>query len=108
MDQPMDMLSPKHIVCQLRKVVYGLKQSPCAWFDRFNTIVLGYGFHHSNYAHSVFVHHSITCIIVLIVYVNDIIIFSNDSIGIPDLKSYSSQQFHTKDLDALSSLLSWD
>ena len=31
-------------VCRLRKSLYGLKQSPRAWFERFTKVVKGYGF----------------------------------------------------------------
>jgi hypothetical protein len=78
----------EHLVCRLRKALYGLKQSPRAWFDGFSAVVFGYGFQCSTYDHSVFVHHSSTCIVVLIVYVDDIIISGSDSTGIADLKRY--------------------
>ena len=91
----------KHLVCQLQKALYGLKQSPLAWFDRFSAVVLGYGFQRSTYDHSIFVCHSSTGIVVLIVYVDDIIISGSDSTGIADLKRYLGQRFHTKDLGTL-------
>ena len=81
--------------------MYGLKQSPRAWFDRFSTVVLGYGFQRSTSDHSIFVHHSSNGTIVLIVYVDDIIISGSDSTSIADLKTYLGKHFHTKDLGAL-------
>ena len=103
MDQPPGYVVPgqEHLVCRLRKALYGLKQSPRAWFDRFSAVVLAYGFHRSTFDHSIFVRHSSTGSIVLIVYVNDIIISGSDSNGIADLKQYLEQQFHTKDLGHL-------
>ena len=103
MDQPPRYVvsNSKHLVCQLRKALYGLKQSPRAWFDQFSVVVLGYGFECSHYDHSVFVHHSSTSTIVLIVYVDNIIISGSDYAGIADLKRYLVLQFHTKDLGSL-------
>jgi len=104
MDQPIDryvVAGNEHLVCRLRKALYGLKQSPCAWFDRFSVVVLGNGFQRSSSDHLVFVHHSSTGTIVLIVYVDDIIISGSDSTGIADLKIYLAKQFHTKDLAVL-------
>uniref|UniRef100_A0A2N9IFK3 Reverse transcriptase Ty1/copia-type domain-containing protein n=1 Tax=Fagus sylvatica TaxID=28930 RepID=A0A2N9IFK3_FAGSY len=103
MDQPPGYVvtGSEHLVCRLRKALYGLKQSPRAWFDRFSAVVLGYGFQHSTYDHSVLVRHSSTSIVVLIVYVDDIIISRSNSTGIADLKRYLGQHFHTKDLGTL-------
>ena len=103
MDQPPGYVvaGSEHIVCQLQKALYGLKQSLHAWFDRFSAVVLGYGFQRSTSNHSVFVRHSSNGTIVLIVYMDNIIIFRSDSTGIVDFKTYLSKHFHTKDLGAL-------
>lgn len=103
MDQPPGYvtLGSEHLVCRLRKALYGLKQSPRAWFDQFSSVVLAYGFCRSTSDHSVFVRHRSTGTIVLIVYVDDIIISGDDSIGIADLKCHLGHQFHTKDLGSL-------
>lgn len=107
LDQPPSYIVPnnEHLVCRLRKALYRLKQSPRAWFDRFSTILLAYGFKQSTSDHSVFVHQSSAGVIVLIVYVNDIIISSNDSIGIANLKHNLSQKFHTKNLGNFQNFL---
>ena len=44
-------------VCRLRKSLYGLKQSPRAWFERFTTVVKGYGFVQCQSDHTLFVKH---------------------------------------------------
>lgn len=41
-------------MCRLRKV-YGLKQSPRAWFDKFNTAIAQFSLQRSVSDHSVFV-----------------------------------------------------
>ena len=46
--------------------------------------------------HSVFYRNSISGIILLVVYVDDIVITRSDSI--PSLKSFLQSRFHTKDL----------
>jgi hypothetical protein len=103
MDQPPGYVvaGSEHLACRLQKPLYGLKQSPRAWFDRFSAVVLGYGFQRSTSNHSVFIRHSSNGTIVLIVYVDDIIISGSDSTDIADLKTYLSKHFHTKDLGAL-------
>ncbi|RVW56491.1 Retrovirus-related Pol polyprotein from transposon TNT 1-94 [Vitis vinifera] len=44
-------------VCRLRKSLYGLKQSPRAWFERFTKVVKGYRFVQCQSDHTLFVKH---------------------------------------------------
>lgn len=37
--------SNNRLVCKLKKSLYGLKQSPRAWFDRFAKTVIANGYH---------------------------------------------------------------
>ena len=95
------------LVCKLRRSLYGLKQSPRAWFSRFSSVVQEFGMIRSAADHSVFYHHSSTgkCIY-LIVYVDDIVITGNDQDGIQILKQHLFSHFQTKDLGKLKYFLS--
>lgn len=44
-----------HKVCKINKSIYGLKQSPRAWFEKFNTILSEFGFVRGISDYSVFV-----------------------------------------------------
>ena len=88
-------------VCRLHKAIYGLKQSPRAWFGKFSEVVLKFGLRHCHSDHSVFSYTSDRGKILLIVYVNDIIITRDDKQGIDDLKRYLQNSFRTKDLGKL-------
>ncbi|KAJ9701816.1 hypothetical protein PVL29_006965 [Vitis rotundifolia] len=67
------------LVCRLRRSLYGLKQSPRAWFDRFSSVVQEFGMLRSTTDHSVFYHHnSLGQCIYLVVYVDDIVITGSD------------------------------
>lgn len=59
-------------VCYCRKSLYGLKQSPQAWFEKFNTTLLDFGFKRSASDYSVFIKKTSKVYVVLIVYVDDI------------------------------------
>ena len=48
------------LVCKLRRSLYGLKQSPRAWFSRFSSVVQEFGMIRSTTDHSVFYHHTST------------------------------------------------
>ena len=88
-------------MCHLRKSLYGLKQSPCAWFDKFSQTIETFGMQKSKFDHSVFYKNSSFGIILLVVYVDDIIITGSDSKGILSLEPFLHSQFHTKVLGML-------
>jgi hypothetical protein len=73
-------------VCRLKKSLYGLKQSPRAWFDRFRRAVCGMGYGQCNGDHTVFYRHAERRITILAVYVDDIIITGDDQEEIKRLK----------------------
>lgn len=89
------------MVCRLHRSLYGLKQSPRAWFGRFSTVVQQFGMTRSEADHSLFYRHSAHGCIYLIVYVDDIVITGSDQEGILQLKQHLSSQFQTKDLGRL-------
>ena len=87
------------LVYRLHRSLYGLKQSPRAWFGRFNFVVQEFGMTRSTSDHSVFYHHTSSrqCMY-LIVYVDDIVIMGNDQDDIQRLKQHLFSLFQTKDL----------
>ena len=46
-------------MCRLCRSLYGLKQSPRAWFSRFSYVVQEFGVFRSTTDHSVFYHHNV-------------------------------------------------
>ena len=80
-------------VCKLHKAIYGLKQSPRAWFGKFSEVVLKFRLRRCHSNHFVFSHASDREKILLIVYVDDIIITSDDKQGIDVLKRYLQNSF---------------
>jgi hypothetical protein len=88
-------------VCRLKKSLYGLKQSPRAWFDRFRRVLCGMGYKQCNGDHTVFYRHFGRRIVVLVVYVDDIIVTGDNEEEIKQLKKKLSQEFEVKDLGQL-------
>ncbi|GJS04403.1 retrovirus-related pol polyprotein from transposon TNT 1-94 [Tanacetum coccineum] len=107
MEQPPGFLNhqyPNH-VCKLSKALYGLKQAPRAWFQRLSTFLLSYGFTCSRADTSLFVFTSDTCIMYLLVYVDDLILTGNDESVIATFTSRLNHEFAIKDLGALNYFL---
>ena len=79
-----------------------MKQSPRAWFSHFNDVILSIAFTRCHSDHTCFIRHRPNgrCVI-LSVYVDDIIITSNGTIGIMRVKEKLGTTFDVKDLGLL-------
>jgi len=86
-------------VCRLKKAIYGPKQSPMAWFEKFNITISGIDYHRYHLDHSVFVRRTKSCIVVLVVYFDDILLTGSDSGGLLKTKEYFKRHFVTKDME---------
>ena len=89
---------PSNAVCLLHKSLYGLKQASRQWFSKFSTAIMGLGFSQSPSDHSLFIKNVDGLFIALLVYVDDVIIASNNQGAIADLKSELNKLFKLKDL----------
>ncbi|EXB62836.1 Lysosomal alpha-mannosidase [Morus notabilis] len=93
-------------VCRLKKSMYGLKQSPRAWFECFERIVKDYGYCQSQADHTMFYKHTEKGkLSILIVYVDDIIMTGDDIEELAGLKKRLADNFEIKDLGALKYFL---
>ena len=89
-------------VCKLKKSLYGLKQSPRAWFEKFTQFVKSQGYTQGQGDHTMFTKHSQDGkIAILIVYVDDIILTGDDVLEMNRLKDSLSSTFEIKDLGSL-------
>jgi len=71
--------SKTEVVWKLQRELYGLKQSPQAWFGWFSQAMKKYGFCQSNSDHTLFLKHQRGKVTALIVYVDDMIIIGDDA-----------------------------
>ncbi|TYK14469.1 Cysteine-rich RLK (receptor-like protein kinase) 8 [Cucumis melo var. makuwa] len=93
-------------VCKLQKSLYGLKQSPRVWFDRFTTFVESQGYSQGHFDHTLFIKVPKTGkIVVLIVYVDDVVLTVDDQTEISQLKPRMGDEFEMKDLENLKYFL---
>ena len=89
------------MVCRFRCSLYGLKKAPRAWFERFASVVTAAGFSPSDHDPALFVHLSASGRTLLLLYVDDMIITSDDSEYIDFVKARLSEQFLMSDLGPL-------
>ena len=92
-------------MCKLERALYGLKQSPRAWFGRFSSAMRQYGYCHSNSDHTLFLKHQQGKVTALIVYVDDMIITGDDANEISMLQEQLSNEFEMKNLGGLKYFL---
>ncbi|EXB74504.1 Copia protein [Morus notabilis] len=93
-------------VCKLKKSLYGLKQSPRVWFEKFTHSVKNQGYVQVQSDHTMFMKHSKDGkVAVLIVYVDDIILTGNDVAEMEQLKRRLASEFEIKDLGTLKYFL---
>ena len=71
-----------HRVCRLRQALYGLKQTPRAWFAKFNSTISQHGFSGSSFDIAHFLRRSDHGITIILLYVDDMIITGDDMQGI--------------------------
>jgi Reverse transcriptase (RNA-dependent DNA polymerase) len=88
-------------VCRLKRSLYGLKQSPQAWFDRFSKAMIKEGYLQSNADHTMFIRRKEGKLCVLIVYVDDIVLTDNDTGEMKRIKGSLATEFEMKDLGPL-------
>jgi hypothetical protein len=92
---------PEGMCCHLCCSFYGLKQAPRTWFQCFASVVAVVGFSASAYDPALFVHVSPRGQTLLLLYVDDMIITSDDPKYISFVKAHLSDQFLMYDLGLL-------
>ena len=78
MQSPHGLSVESNKICHIRRALYGLKQAPRAWFAKFSSTISRLDYMASHYDSALFLHHTDKCIILLLLYVNDMIITGDD------------------------------
>ncbi|KAJ0601440.1 putative RNA-directed DNA polymerase [Helianthus annuus] len=107
MEQPKGFEDKAHpdYVCKLKKAIYGLKQSPRAWFGKIGEFLQHNDFIMCQADASLFVREIRGKVVVVLIYVDDLVITGNDEDGIKQLKENLCVRFRMKDLGILSHFL---
>ena len=92
-------------VCKLDKSIYGLKQASRQWNAKLIAALLNMDFKQSKSDYSLFIKQTANSFIALLVYVDDVILASNDMTEIKQVKDSLHRQFTIKDLGELQYFL---
>jgi hypothetical protein len=96
---------PPGTVLRLKKTLYGLKQAPRAWHQRLDAELTKLGFTSSMSDPGLYIHTSESTRVYLMIYVDDILIASNDKDLIRDLKQELMTTFDARDMGDVESYL---
>ena len=68
----------KHLVCKLKKSIYGLKQASRQWYIKFHNVIASYGFVENIVDQCIYLKVSGSKYIFLVLYMDDILLASSD------------------------------
>ena len=75
-------------ICWLRKSLYGLQQAPRCWFAKLSQALIKFGFEHSYEDYSLFSFIKGDVEICVLIYVDDLVIASNNLDRLEKFKAY--------------------
>ena len=86
---------------QVEESLYGLKQSPRAWYECIHAFFIKEDLVRSHVDHSLYVVQSSTYIVIVIIYVDDLIILASDMTKLMEFKAKLEKEFDMSDLGEL-------
>ena len=88
----------EHLVCKLRKSIYGLKQAGRAWFEKINAALIRIDFSPLDSDHCVYVRHHEDDVLYIVLYVDDLLLIGSSLAEVKQLKTDLSARFEMTDL----------
>lgn len=92
----------EHLVCKLKKSIYGLKQASRQWYLKFHDVISSFGFVENVMDQCIYQKVSGSKICFLILYVDDILLATNNKGMLYEVKQFLSKNFDMKDMGEAS------
>jgi hypothetical protein len=107
MEQPEGFIVPgnEEKVYKFVKSLYDLKQAPKQWHEKFDKVILLNGFHHNGADKCMYSKFTKDSGVIICLYVDDMLIFNTNIIGIVETKRYLTSIFKMKNLGEVDTIL---
>ena len=92
----------EQLVCKLKKSIYGLKQASRQWYLKFHNIISSFGFVENVMDQCIYLKVSGSKVCFLVLYVDDILLATNDKGLLHEVKQFLSKNFDMKDMGEAS------
>lgn len=87
--------------CKIKKSLYGLKQESRQGYVKISQALFSRWYTHSDSDYSLFFKMTVTSLVFVVVYINDIVLTGNDVRKINSLRCFLHDNFKIKDLGNL-------
>jgi len=107
MDQPMgfSIEGNEHMMSKLKKSIYNLKQASRQWYLKSNDTIVSFGFEENIVDRCIYLKFNGSKVIFLILYVDDILLTTNDLGLLHETKKFLSNNFEMKDMSEVSYMI---
>lgn len=95
----------EHLVCHLRRSLYGLKQSPRTWYQEIDSYLRDSGWTRSMADPNLYFLNQAGHILILMLFVDDLLITGSSPTQIQDMKALLAKKYKMKDLGAVKKYL---
>ena len=92
----------EHLVCKLKKSIYGIKQASRLWYLKFHEVITSFGFEENIMDQCIYQKVSGSKICFLVLYVDDIMLATNDKGLLYEVRQFLSKNFEMKDMGEAS------
>ena len=92
----------EHLVCKLKKSIYGLKQASRQWYLKFHEVITSFDFEENIMDQCIYQKVSESKICFLVLYVDDILLATNDKGLLYEVKHFLFKNFDMKDMGEAS------
>ena len=101
MKQPEGLIDDPSLVCRLGKSLYGLKQSPRAWYSKMDAFLISQKFEMYGSDCNVYMKKKEGLLLLVVLYVDDLLITSSSVVGFRSIKNALNKAFAMTDLGLL-------